>query len=69
MNIGTSIFIFHKIQHFVTIYETLLFEVSIFHEQNHYDRFSLNINTSGILSSQATRPPHHIYLFILNYYF
>ena len=34
-----------------------------------YDHFSLNINTSGTLSCRATRSPHHIYLFILNYYF
>ena len=36
MNTDTPIFKIHKIQHFVTICENLNFEISIFHEQNHF---------------------------------
>ena len=33
MNTGTPIFKIHKIQHFDTVCETLLFEVANFHEK------------------------------------
>ena len=33
---GTPIFKIHKIQHFVTICENTLFELSNIHEQNHF---------------------------------
>ena len=36
MNIGTPIFKIHKIQHFVTIGQKSLTEISSFHEQNHF---------------------------------
>ena len=36
MNTGTPIFKIHKIQHLVTICEQSLFEISNFHEQNHF---------------------------------
>ena len=36
MNTGTPIFKIHNIQHFVTICEKSLFEISNFHEQNDF---------------------------------
>ena len=36
MKTGTHIFKIHKIQHFVRICETSLFEISHFHAQNHF---------------------------------
>ena len=36
MNTGTPIFKIHKVQHFVTIWQNSLSEISNFHEQNHF---------------------------------
>ena len=36
MNTSIPVFKIHKIQHFDTIYETSLFEIANFHEQNHF---------------------------------
>ena len=36
MNTGTPIFKIHKIQHFVTICQRSLSEISNFHKQNHF---------------------------------
>ena len=36
MNTGTPIFEIHKIRHFVTICGKSFFEISNFHEQNHF---------------------------------
>ena len=36
MKTDTHIFKIHKIQHFVTICEASFFEISNFHEQNHF---------------------------------
>ena len=36
MNTDTPIFKINKIQHFVSICENTSFEISIFHEQNHF---------------------------------
>ena len=36
MNTGTPIFKIHKVQHFVTICQKSLTEISNFHEQNHF---------------------------------
>ena len=36
MNTDTPIFKINKIQHFVTICENISFDISTFHEQNHF---------------------------------
>ena len=79
MNTGIPIFKNHKIQHFVTICEKSLFEISSLNEQNHFitkayawrNRFmkiwTLFLRYNGHYGSKCQNLPHHPMQILVNF--